>query len=283
MKLSEFTGIGRPLNPKYPTNIAIIVLSAIVAIAAAAISLLQGADYLAVLIESLRASATFFLGWAIAREYDPDHPYSAFLAAAAMVTAYFFGYAGNLLFLALLLLMMRYINRSTGIPATTIDMAAGIVLIAWLAWTMDWVVALIGSAGFALDGLLDKEKNDRFFFAVFTLTIAVASRVWGPGSAGFSGINAQVIAISVALAAIGLPLYLSYSEVRSQCDLTDEPLQPIRIRWTQIFYIGSTIIIGLKLGMANSGDIPAAGSVVVATAVYYVLSVILHGNRSSHS
>lgn len=282
MKMHDLTGIGRPLDPQYSTNIAVMALSAAVGIGVAVISLLQGQEILPSAVEAFRASVTFFLGWAIAREYDPDHPYSAFLAAAAILAAYLLGYSGNLLFLALLMLLMRYIDRTTGIPATTIDLTAGILLVAWLAWQMDWIVGIIGAGGYAIAALLDKDRNDRFTFMGIALLVALISLLWGPSRAGFTGINVQVIGLSIAFVVIALPLYLSYHEVHSQCDLTDEPLQPSRVRWTQIFYLVSTLMIGLKLGTADSGDMLAAGSVIVATGFYYLLQAVLPANRPSN-
>jgi hypothetical protein len=272
MKPSDITRIGRPLDPKYPTNVAIVFLSLFVAVVLTGLSYLDSFQLLPALVEGVRAGVTFFLGWAIAREYDPDHPYAAFLAASAILAVTFLGFTANLFFLALLLLVLRYINRSTGLPATVIDLTAGLLLAAWLSWTMDWIVALLAAAGYALDGWLMNERRTRMTFAAIALAIAVAAWLWGPTPDEFSGIHARVLALAAGFALLSLPLYLTSRMVTSVGDLTKVTLNVSRVRCAQIFYMASTLIIGLKMGIHDSGEMMAAGSVIVGSSIYYLLS-----------
>jgi hypothetical protein len=274
MKYSELTGIGRPLDPKDPTNIALVVLSTIVLIFSGSLALLGGTDLLEALLEAVRSSVLFFLGWAIAREYDPDHPYSAFMAAFVILVASQIGYGGNLLFLAFLVLMLRYINRSTGIPATIIDLTAGWLLTAWLCWSLDWIVGVIGAAAFSLDAIRSEKRLIRYTFASLSLAAAVSGAFWGQGDLNFVGVNNQVLALAGGFMVLGLPLFRSDQEVKSVGDFDAQPLEKTRVQSAQLFYLASTVIIGLKLGVRSTGVMVLTGSVIAATAVYYVFRLV---------
>jgi hypothetical protein len=273
MKYPELTGIGRPLDPNYPTNIAIVVLSIIVLLLTGSIALLGGADFLSAALDALRSSVIFFMGWAITREYDPDHPYSAFLAAIAMLITFLLGYKGNLLFLAFLGLMLRYINRSTGIPATIVDLTAGWLLTAWLSWSMDWTVGALGAVAFTLDAIHAEKQRVRYAFAGLSLAAAVFGAFRGQGNTNFVGISNQVLVLAGGFVVLGLPLLRSYQEVKSVGDFNAEPLEKARVQAALVFYIGSTVLIGMKLGVQSTGVMILTGSVIAATAVYYVLSL----------
>lgn len=272
MSQPVFTRISRPIDPRHPTNLAILVLTLIVAGAAAGITFINGASLLPALAIGARLSVTFFLGWAIAREYDPDHPYSAFAAALATLVAYLLGYTTSLLFLAFLLLMLRYINRSTGEAATFVDLSAGLILTAWLSWTMDWTVGILAAAAYSIDGMLAEERRVRFSFAALGVLIAVVTRFWHPAANSFSGLNGQILGLAVGFLLISLPLYSGSRTIRTVGDLTGETLDPSRVRWAQVYYLFAVIMIGLRSGGGEPGDMIAAGSIIVGSSIYYLIS-----------
>lgn len=251
------------------------MLSGIVAVVLGLVNLLGGADLLPAILTAMRTGITFFIGWAIAREYDPDHPYSAILAAFAMLSPQLLGYSPNLLFLAFLGLMLRYINRSTGIDATFIDLAAGLALTAWLSWTMDWTVGLMAALGYTLDGLYSEKRDIRFGFAGVALLIEFATVFSGRTSILFSGIDAGGLVPSALFLLVALPLFLRYRQTVSVADRSGESLDPGRIRSAQLFYVVSTVLISLKFGLQMPGEMLAAGSVIITTSLYYLVSTIL--------
>jgi hypothetical protein len=280
MKLSEITGIGRTLDPKIPSNFAIVGLSVLVAILFGVFSLLTGSQLITAFVAAFRVSVIFFLGWAIAREFDPDHPYSAFVAAIAILATTFAGFQSNLLFLVFLLLMLRYITQSTGVAATLVDLSLGFFLTIWLSWSMDWIVGLLGAAAYALDALHEEEKTTRLVFAGLSLITAITAALTGSSGTGFAGLQANVALISAALIIIALPLYFSYTVCTSVGDFTNERLDPQRIRLAQVFYIGSIILIGIKEGLQVSKVLLAAASVSAATGIYYLLNLAFRKLKS---
>ena len=81
MKLHNFTSIGRTIDPRYSTNLAIFILAAIVTIAGAIKEYLAGTVILDSGVWGILAGITTFFAWALCRELDPDHELSAFIAA----------------------------------------------------------------------------------------------------------------------------------------------------------------------------------------------------------
>ena len=81
--LRRFSSIGRPVDRRYPTNRAIASLTLVVAILGFAIRRLTGTHPLESFLGGITLAIGFFLACAIARELDPDHDFSSFVAAGA--------------------------------------------------------------------------------------------------------------------------------------------------------------------------------------------------------
>ncbi len=126
MKLSDVTALGRtPIDPSYPTNIAIAVLALGVTIAGTIIRLISGGALLESALWGIGAGFTLFLTWALGRELDPDHDLSAFVGAGLVLVGLWFFDAPSLLLILWLLLVLRLVNRTVGLPAKPLDLAGG--------------------------------------------------------------------------------------------------------------------------------------------------------------
>lgn len=132
----------RSLDPTYPSNVAIVAWSL------AAWGLWGWA-----------AGLSIFFAWALTREIDPDHPGSA-LFAAALATCWG-GYSSGLF---LLLLGLRMVNRTPGLPARWLDS----LLVLGLAWTRP-NAAWIAAAAFLLDATLDQPLRRQLVFGALAL------------------------------------------------------------------------------------------------------------------
>jgi hypothetical protein len=75
MRVTDITALGRPIAPSYPTNLAIVVLALVVAIAGAILRLLSGVMPLESDLRGIGAGLVLFLTGALGRELDPDHDY----------------------------------------------------------------------------------------------------------------------------------------------------------------------------------------------------------------
>ena len=80
------------------------------------------------------AGLTAFGAAAVAKEIDPDHPRSAVLATAVAIPAAWIAMPESLPALLWLLLLLRFINRATGLPPRWSDTLALLLLAGWLMW-----------------------------------------------------------------------------------------------------------------------------------------------------
>ena len=117
MKLTDVTTLGRPVDPRYPTNLAVVVLSPVVVVAGTIYRLVSGYALLEGVLWGIGAGLAVFLAWALGRELDPDHDLSAFVGAGLTVFGLLLTGLPSLLVLFWLLLALRVVNRSTGLPA----------------------------------------------------------------------------------------------------------------------------------------------------------------------
>ncbi len=106
--------LGRKVDFSYKTNLAVSLLTLLIIIPAA---LIQGS-----FIGGLLTGAGFFLTWALTREMDPLHDFSAFLAGAFFLLGLIFFAGLDLALLFWLLLSLRFISGICGKKPTFLDL-----------------------------------------------------------------------------------------------------------------------------------------------------------------
>lgn len=166
--------LGRPLDPRHPPNLFIGAITLIVA-GIAFVSWLQGAPG-----EIVLAPVSAFLVWALLREIDPDHEWSALIGGAV---AGAWGLTGkpsvSLFAVAGLMLAARVITHTTGRRPLPTDLG---------------FLAVVGIAiGFTVEGWL----------AGFGIAVAIYL------DERFSGINRPIAIAASAVTAIGTTVLAS--------------------------------------------------------------------------
>ena len=121
MENEKISSIGRPLDFNYKTNKAIVIITAINIMIGILLSLINQLEPTTVIIKGLSFGITFFLSWAITREIDPDNSISAFIGLIPLFIILFFWIETNIVILFWLLISLRIINRTTGLPARIFD------------------------------------------------------------------------------------------------------------------------------------------------------------------
>lgn len=105
--------LGRKIDINYQTNKLILIISAIVVI----IGYFVTKD----VISALYLGVGTFLTWALAREVDPKHEYSAFLCTALSLVNLFYYEKINLLVLFWIILLLRMVNEISGKDVSSLD------------------------------------------------------------------------------------------------------------------------------------------------------------------
>ncbi len=244
MKLKQITAVARPIDPKYPTNRAILIIGFMVIVITAAIQLISGEDFWASVSWGGTAGVLTIVTWALGREIDPDHEWSAFVAVTFFVISLFFLELPSILPSALTLLALRPVNRTVGLPITTLDsmMIAGLGL--WLFASMGlWALGLVVVLAFLLDGLLPSPSRRQLLFGLIVMILML---VIDRGKVVESVNNEPIPYLVVAglTAVLFIPLIIFRSKpINTIGDATGQPLLPIRIQAAQAL----ALAIGLLL------------------------------------
>lgn len=158
--------VGRPFNFRATSNLLIVIL--VVVAAGIAIVLWANGEPAGII---LYAPAYTFVAWALIREVDPDHNWTALVAAVgAGGWILFGGDRVSVLALGVLVLVGRLVTESTGRRPLITDLL-GLVLAALVAFTAEgWVVAF----GVAIALYLDDRFADVSHWAQIWISAGIA-------------------------------------------------------------------------------------------------------------
>ncbi|MEX2472359.1 MAG: hypothetical protein WEA34_09285 [Gemmatimonadota bacterium] len=278
------SSLGRPLDPSWPTNRAVLVLmpagALIAAVSATWVPGLAGTSRLwAVAL----GAGTMLGGWAVGRELAPDDQRAAFVALVLGFGTLLFVPGVSLVLLFATLMLTRMVNHTVGLPATTLDSVVVLGLSGWaVADTGSPAVGVVTAFAFGLDAWLPDGRRRQWGFAALCLVMvaalagAAAEQDRVVSSPIVLGVPATSILVGAAVvAALVLHGSLTTGALRSTCDATGDPLSIARVRWgvivallvgTQGLFLGeggasSVALVWASLaGVGLSGIVPPGAS-----------------------
>lgn len=279
MKLTDITALGRtPIDPRYPTNLAIAALTAIVAIAGAVLHLFSGAAFLESALWGIEIGLVPFLTWALGRELDPDHDLAAFVGAGLVLIALLLVGPPPLLVVLWLLLALRLVNRTVGLPAKPLDSLAVLGLGLWLTWQGYWIAGLVTAGAFLLDGLLSPPLRYHLFISGLALVATIVLSVFHGGVAIEGGPTMLVVVSSVVLAGLFAVVIATSREVQAVGDATREPLNPRRVQAAQLLALLTALLFAWWYGTSGLVALLPLWAALLGTSLYRL--VILVRSRS---
>ena len=171
----------RPLDRRYPTNLAVMILAPAAGAVVGAVGL-SGHPSLADALEwAAPGGLTVFAGWALAREIAPDdNPGRVCQHGAGAADASCCSQPPACFRLFTAIMLARMVNRSVGIPATVVDSTAVTLLAGWTAYsTGSSGPALVAAVGFGLDAVLPSPLRRQWVFAIVCLAGGLVFPVLG--------------------------------------------------------------------------------------------------------
>lgn len=251
MDIYKYTSVGRPLDNEYKTNRFIGYIILITIGAAFIYQILSDTIWVDSIWWSLGAGLTVFLSWALAREFDPDHDYAAFVAAGLSVIALVLFGLPDFLVLFWFLLAGRIINRTTGLPARVQDSIIVLLIAGWLTFKGNWGIGVATIYVFVSDSKLEPQlKKQWIFAAIISLALALLLEqvIW---YYPFDFLPQHWIPVVIVL--LTIPFIFSQKEIKSKGDVTNKPLSPLRVQtvqrlflFTVLFFIIWDSTLGLK-------------------------------------
>ena len=277
--LTDLSAVSRPLSPTIPTNIAIGLLAAAVAVTGGIVQLSGGMTLMESLLWGIGAGLSLFLAWALTRELDPDHDLSAFVGAGLMLIGLLVSALPSLLALFWLLVVLRIVNRTVGLPARPLDLLGALMLGGWLTWQGNWVAGLLTAVAFLLDGLLPLRARNRLFLSGIAFAGTLVLSVFQGNMAKEQGpIMASVLA-AVATGGLFVFVIATTREVKAVGDATGERLSARRVQAAQILALVTALLYTWWEGASGMATLLSLWAAMAGAALYRLALLFLSRSR----
>ncbi|MEM1174744.1 MAG: hypothetical protein AAGA33_00225 [Pseudomonadota bacterium] len=262
--LSRFTSIARPIDPSYVTNKALLyllpllgVLSAVIAWASGNTENAAGVAFSGVLVA--------FIAWALTRDLAPDFVEASFIALACAWLGSLTVGTGQVLTAFAVLLLIRVVNRCTGLPLTWFDTFSVLGFITYTALQTDQpLLVLVMAVAFAGDAFLNEPLRRHAVAALLCMPLFVWVLATSPGFAVDSLAAIDWIILSVSLLG-GVLLVTLSPEPISYYDNAYDRLDRYRV--------SAGFIVGLLAGLQTV--VTLGPTAWFETPIWACLSVVL--------
>jgi hypothetical protein len=265
--------LGRSMDFSYKTN-QMIALSSVLA---ATIGWMLARNFLS----GVYGGFGVFLTWALVRELDPNHEYSAFLAAAfSLLNLLYYGNV-QLLVVVWILLLMRIINGITGKGLTTFDIFSVLGLTAYLSfdnensiYLMIFVLAMV----FSLK--TGAKTREAWIASAISIGIVAVDRFFIK-YLSFNSIDYSNAITLFVIAASGLSLILFWFLSKGEAkDDKGNSVSRSKLLASQILY-SATVLLLFIFGGVSLNNLVIYLSAVSGATIYFVGDKILTRTRSN--
>ncbi|SDL80844.1 hypothetical protein SAMN05421823_108164 [Catalinimonas alkaloidigena] len=227
----RYSSLARPVDFRIWTN-AVVVVAALVAVVGGTLyEVWQHQPLQDGLQKGIALGGSVFLGWALARELDPDHDVSGLVAGGLAAVGYFVWGGPHFAWLILLLLCLRIINRITGLPMRRTDVLLAVLAGLWVLYRGEWMAGLLLALAFQNNSRLPDPQPEHRWWAMGSVALGLLSLFLFPLVGGISNdFPMGTILTAVVATVLFVPLIMRSREVISRCDATATPLHPARLR-----------------------------------------------------
>jgi hypothetical protein len=282
MKISNYSSLVRVVDPRYPTNFAILVLSSLAGGAQFLFKIYQGTELLNRITAAIPLAVTVFLTWALGREIDPEHELAAFAGLALVIPGYWLLAAPDLMAVLTILLLLRLLNRITGVIPKFLDSLTISGLGIWLVFRGDWIFGFLTAAAFFLDSRLsDPKKQNLFFSGIMTIFTIVSLLIQKPAVTQTEIFPAEFFFV-IGVILLFMPLIVHSRDTEVICDFSEKEINPLRVQASQIFTITSVTLVWLIQGRHGIINLMPIWSSIIALSIAYLLTALLKKIRQKN-
>jgi uncharacterized membrane protein YiaA len=274
MRIERLSSITRSIDLNYPTNRIIVEITLLFLLGTAGFQLILGKAISSALYSGLIAGASVFLAWAFARELDPDNELSAFFAAFLGCAGFLFFPSPFLLALFLEILLIRIVNRSTGLPSKTSDSIAVLLLSGWISSQGNWIFGLFTALAFFLDSFLPEPNRQNRIFGLIAFIVSLLAFIRTPGKESIL-LDAEVGLFILAAVLLFIPHVLSSRKIKSRGDLTGIPLDSLRMQAAQLTAMLSAGLSAVLGGVTGAESLMPLWGAILGISLYGNLQVLL--------
>lgn len=268
----QMTSIAREVEPGFLTNRLILIIMPISAVLGFVIALINGAPFGEALASAVFMFFAVFLAWALAREFDPDYDWSAFLPVSVVIVGLAVRPTIWLDIPAMLglMLFMRIVNRTVGPPATLGDSVVALVFIGLFAVLGNWVMVVGGLLALALDGSLGQPNARQWAFVLVGVIIAIAASDW-VATPAMQGLSLPFAVFVVVTGLLYLAVLATSNPFSTSTDRPGYTLNGNRVQAAMVLGLGVTAFYALWQGDAGVQAFAPAWAAMLGVALYHVL------------
>ncbi|MDX2074849.1 MAG: hypothetical protein SFZ02_00340 [bacterium] len=269
MDVYQFTSLQRPVNPfVYLTHRLLVLCVPLAGVILGVYTLLTGGDFGSAVMAGFHAGASAMLAWVLAREIDPDNPYSAFVAIALATLGAFIA-TPNIWALAGGVVLLRIVNHIVGYSAKLLDGGVAIgVGMATMLVTGAWIFGIIVAVAFLIDALLPDPSPFSWTFLLGSLIITIP--VWRYLDVMLIGYPQNWLIVMLVIGALFALHIITLQKFTSVYDVTQAPVMPMRIKAGMALMLMMAVVFGVLYGDSGVLMLMPLWAVFVGVMVYRV-------------
>ncbi len=241
----KVSSLGRPVDPRFPSNKAILVVMAVVFVAGTAWGWFDSETWHGALLRGLHCSVVAFASWALGRELDPDRPGTAMIAVALSGAALVWQGDVDLWTLGGGLVAARIVNRTIGPGARATDLVAVLGLLAFAVFGAGrWSLALALAIALVLDAQLVGGTKDRWAWALACVGLVFAHVL-------ADGLHFGALSDPLLVGAVTLAGLISIATLPAPSAACDQPTHTLHRRRVQGGMLAA-LLVGLLAQLEGS-------------------------------
>ena len=262
--------LGRKIDFNYKTNMIILISSLLVA----SIGWILTGQFLS----GIYIGGGVFLTWALSREIDPNHAYSAFLAAGFSLINLFYYESIQLLVIFWILLLMRMVSGITGKELTLFDIFSVLGLTIYMTINNKNSIYLIV---FVLAMAFIIKTKEKIVVALIASGIGLGVFIWESffmKYLPFNNINYlnSISLFTITTLFISFILFLFLSKEESRDDKGNK-VKRFRIFTSQSLY-SVAILMLFFFGGISTNNLVIYLSVIIGVIIYFIVFKLLNRN-----
>ncbi len=269
MDINKITTIGRPLDTNYVTNKLISIIALLTFAVIALASAINGETNYSSLIAGIRTGLLIFLLWAISRELDPDNDWSAFVTIFLALALVIFSEIPPLLSFVWLIMLLRIVNHSSGMPAGIMDSLLIAVIGIILAYYTSHMYGFLTATGFIIDSRLKDPAKHHFLTGILLMVISVVILI-EKGGVVFT-YQLENMLLFVFGTVLFLPAIVGPAKLKSVGDRTGKTLDAARFQLARIMTVIIFFGIASMPGEINTQLFPFMFCILAGIGIYRTL------------
>lgn len=246
--LTRWSSLSRVVDPRLKNHQVILGLSLISGALGLAFGyLINQSAFIVALGLGFSCGLSAFLSWVLSRELDPDHPNSGLIAPILVVPAVLVLGSPAIIAGFWVVVLLRVLNRSTGLPAKPLDSLGLAALSIWVGLTLHPLALLLGSLAMVVDRWLPEGHPYHGPLGALATVIALAYILVFGVTVELSPTTNLLWAAAVA-AIFYLAAVLSQENPMAPCDFADRQISVWRVRAAQIAALVIALLFIAALG-----------------------------------